>query len=105
MVIPIIPKSGDYNTDGVLEAFCTNCGKGYIQIDSLISRISKRNIKTLLDKIFTRNGLRYNKKIDVEKEILSDVRDRKSIVNFLSAAFDEDRNFIESNLTGDLLIP
>lgn len=104
MLKPDQPISGDYTPEGYLEDFCTTCGAGFIQttagcnIDSFY--ISKRNVKKLLDKVFTRQGLPYNEKTVFMTQIVTVCKTRDQLIGFFKESFDEDEFFINSELVG-----
>ncbi len=106
MLKPEMPVSGDYNQEGKLEDFCTTCGCGFIQnttgrqINIDVFFISKRNIKILIDKIFTRQNLPYNQKTEVENHIFLECKTRDDIVTRLSKDFNESQTFLEKELQG-----
>ncbi|MEF8880020.1 MAG: hypothetical protein V5A64_06495 [Candidatus Thermoplasmatota archaeon] len=104
--------SGDFTRDGYVEPFCTMCGHGYIkQLNYIVNEpdkynkdiISKRNIKELVDKIFTRKGLPYNQKNEYENFIFQNCRSKEEIIDYLSDKFSENPNFIHRNLPGDIV--
>lgn len=104
MIKPEQPRSSDYNKEGYLESFCINCGSGFIysttSIDINKFFISKRNIKKLIDIIFTRQGLPYIEKTDVENKIFTSCKTREEIINFLKHEYKEDTVFIDAQLQG-----
>ena len=107
MIKPEIPKTTDYNEQGIVEAFCSNCGKGYIYFKTgweQILKISKRNLGNLIIKIIMKNKLPFNIRKDIENKIYKNMTTRTEIVEFLSKTFEEDPGFIEQNLTGQIFL-
>lgn len=104
--------SGDFTQDGYIEPFCTMCGHGYIKQSSYSlndnnipyrSIISKRSVKALVDKIFTRQGLHYKQKTEYENFIFQNCRSKEEIISYLSENFSENPSFIHRNLSGDVV--
>lgn len=104
MFKPEHPTTGDFTAEGYLESFCTICGAGFIQtiikFDINKFYISKRNIKRLLDKVFTRQGIPYSDKNQVMEQITVVCKTRDQIIGFFKESFDEDEVFINNELVG-----
>lgn len=107
MVKTELPKTCDYNKQGNVEAFCTNCGHGYIYLKDgyrVFSRISKRNIEKLLNKIIMKNNLPLSNFKEIQRYIYKNLRNRFEIIDYITDEFNIPRDFIEENLVGQILI-
>lgn len=104
MLRPCPSTSGDFDTDGHLERFCTQCGAGFLQITVRGSAqkiyISKTDIRKLVDKVFTRLQLAYSEKSELEERIFKQCATRRSIVDLLSAELGEDAAFLNTEIAG-----
>lgn len=104
MLVPEKPVSGDYDVEGFLECFCTNCGSGFIKSiiinDNVKFYISKRDIKSLVDKVFTRKHIPYNEKTNIENKIVVECKTRSQIMDLLIKDFNEDRDFLDKEIIG-----
>jgi len=94
------PPSGDYDENGILEPFCNDCGSGFRHFLNGIPffSISKRKIRLVVDKVFTRNGLLYNNKKEVEDKIFETCRTRVEIIAILHEDCGEDIDFLKEML-------
>lgn len=109
MIKPEIPKTTDYNEQGIIEAFCSNCGKGYIYFNNYFDynkkiKISKKNIHNLIIKIYMKNNRILNDYEKFEEQIYQDFNTRSEIINFLMNQFPIEKNFIEENLHGQIFL-
>ena len=99
MKMPKLPTGGDFNKDGYIDLFCDKCGCGFIQYIHLNgNRFSKRKVKELVDKIFTRKHLPYNEKKEVLKELFQHCNTKALTVEFLAKKFDEEKHYLLKNL-------
>ena len=106
MRIPKSPTTGDYNMDGWIEKFCTECGCGFLQylppdkysMNNNGNGFSKRRIKKLVDQIFTRQHLPYNNKKALLTELFAECNTKDSIIEFLSNKCKEERRYLNKNL-------
>jgi len=100
------PDSGDWNEDGFLEFFCNICGYGYKQFNMLFgpysqnksNGLSKRKIRKVVDKVFTRQNLPYNEKTTTENEIFDSCFTNNDVIFFLYNVFNEDLVFLKNQL-------
>lgn len=104
MLKPLPPASGDFDEEGKLESFCTSCGYGYPRFTGCDSGqkliISRRDVKRLIDKIFTRLGLPYSEKQAVQHKIFDSCKSREHIIDFLSSELGEDADFLNAEIAG-----
>lgn len=104
MLKPSPPVSGDFDTDGRLEHFCSSCGAGYlhITIGAAVSKayISKTDIRKLVDKVFTRLQLAYSEKSEVEERIFRECATRQNIIDLLSLELGENTAFLNTEIAG-----
>lgn len=106
MIKPEKPILGDYNEDGFLECFCNTCGCGFIHIygtKHITFYISKREIKRVIDKIFTIHNLDYRNKKDIQQKIFNTCKTKEQIINILSDTYNENKNKLNIEIKGFFL--
>jgi len=100
----LIVICGDFTKDGFMESFCDECGAGFIMREPgkhfETFFISKRNIKNLVDKVFTIKGYPYPKKETAENIIFSHCKTRKEILDFFSDNLLKEKGFLKEELKG-----
>lgn len=106
MRIPKSPTSSDYNMDGWIEKFCTECGCGFLRYfppdkystNNNGNGFSKRRIKKLVDQIFTRQHLPYNNKKALLTELFTECNTKDAIIEFLANKCNEERRYLNKKL-------
>jgi len=103
---PFLPSGGDYDVEGKVEPFCTECGEGYKHVIVGFCQImkkanlSKRNIRKAIDKVFTHKGLPYNEKNRVESLVFIKLGEmtEEHVVRVVVEECQEDESFIREQL-------
>jgi len=101
MRIPKFPTSGDYDIEGWIEKFCTECGHGFLQYlpwEQNGNGFSKRKVRKLVDQIFTRQHLPYMDKKALLTELFAECHSKTSTIEFLAKRYGEDKTYLQQNL-------
>ena len=104
MRIPKSPTSGDYNMDGWIEKFCTECGCGFLQyfpsnsMNNNGNGFSKRKVRKLVDQVFTRQHLPYNNKKALLTELFAECHTKETAITFLANKCGEERRYLNKKL-------
>jgi len=104
------PVSGDFNEQGVQEPFCSECGTGFeheimenekaVQ-STFVNTISNKRFSDLIHKLYTRSGkkyLNYSEKQEEIQDIRQNCDSRRELIDFLVEKYNENTDFIESQI-------
>ena len=104
MRVPKFPTTGDYNMDGWIEKFCTECGYGFLQylpsnsMNNNGNGFSKRKVRKLVDQVFTRQHLPYNNKKALLTELFAECHTKETAIEFLVRECGEERRYLNKKL-------
>ena len=94
-----VPPLGDYDGDGIPEAFCSECNYGWERhILGNFNVFSKNKVKKTVDLIFVRNDLDFDAKKPLLNELFDKCNSYDSVIKFLKEKTGESLSFLTEYL-------
>ena len=93
------PPTGDYNEDGVPEAFCSECSYGWTKyMPGQFITFSKNKVKRTVHLIYARNHWKFSEKNALLKELFEKCHTYESTIKFLKEKTGESLSFLTEHL-------